>query len=237
VEYIVVDGASIDGTLDIIRRYDDRIDYWISEPDEGVFCAMNKGIKIAKGDCIGFLNAGDYYELQACKIISNLILKNSEIGVFYGNTNLIVFLRKKQYFYHIKPKQIIDKTIRVEPLFCHQSSFVKKNLFEMFGYFENVKVAGEWIHFVSLYDNNVKFLYVNETISNYLDGGISTTAYGFKESFSYKKKFGTFKHSDYLRLFVFYIKDFYFYKKYVYPIRWGLKIFFSSKVRTKIDEL
>ena len=62
IEYIVIDGGSTDGTVDIIRRYESGLAYWVSEPDKGIYDAMNKGIGMATGDVIGFLNADDYYQ-------------------------------------------------------------------------------------------------------------------------------------------------------------------------------
>lgn len=62
IEYIVIDGGSTDGTVDIIRKYEDRIAYWVSEPDGGIFDAMNKGIKVATGEVVGIINSDDWYE-------------------------------------------------------------------------------------------------------------------------------------------------------------------------------
>ena len=61
LQYIIIDGGSTDGTVDIIKKYADKIDYWVSEPDSGIYYAMNKGIAIADGDWINFMNAGDYF--------------------------------------------------------------------------------------------------------------------------------------------------------------------------------
>lgn len=61
IEYIVIDGGSTDGTIDIIKKYEDKINVWISEPDRGIYDAMNKGIRMATGDVVGFLNADDVY--------------------------------------------------------------------------------------------------------------------------------------------------------------------------------
>src|ERR1700742_4639960 len=67
VEYIIIDGGSTDGTLDIIKRYEDKIDYWQSERDGGIYFAMNKGVSLAKGELIGILNADDFYLLDTAK--------------------------------------------------------------------------------------------------------------------------------------------------------------------------
>lgn len=69
IEYIIVDGGSTDGTLDIIRRYEDRIDYWRSEPDQGIADAFNQGLALTRGDWIGFINADDWYEETAIRCL------------------------------------------------------------------------------------------------------------------------------------------------------------------------
>ena len=61
VEYVVIDGGSTDGTVDIIRKYEDKIDYWVSEPDQGIYDAMNKGIQLAGGEIVGLINSDDCY--------------------------------------------------------------------------------------------------------------------------------------------------------------------------------
>ena len=73
IEYIVIDGASTDGTYEILNRYRDRIDILISEPDNGIYDAMNKGVMLAKGDYVGFLNSGDEYANS--KVISTIFAK------------------------------------------------------------------------------------------------------------------------------------------------------------------
>ncbi len=84
IEYIVIDGGSNDGTLSVINKYASKIDKVISEPDKGIYDAMNKGITLAKGDWINFMNAGDSY-VDSCvlKLVSDNI--NSNCDMIYGD--------------------------------------------------------------------------------------------------------------------------------------------------------
>ncbi len=89
IEYIIIDGGSTDGTLDIIKKYKDKIDYWASEKDEGIYDAMNKGIKVAKGKYLAFINADDWYEDNALNHVFSAYSQNQNIDFFYGNLNFI----------------------------------------------------------------------------------------------------------------------------------------------------
>jgi glycosyltransferase involved in cell wall biosynthesis len=169
IEYIVVDGASTDGTLDIIRKYEDRVDYWQSEPDEGIYYAMNKGIDLAGGEWINFMNSGDwFYGNDILKDVFLIHIDNT-IGVIYGSTCKIYPKYKK---IDIPPQ--IGYMKRSLP-FCHQSSFVRRALmnrkFDM-----RFKQAADNAFFYDLYKDNISFLYVNKTIANY------EAYYGFSAS-------------------------------------------------------
>lgn len=129
-EYIVIDGGSTDGTVDIIKEYQDRIDYWCSEHDNGIYDAMNKGISHATGDWINFLNCGDYYVNNT--VLENLIalpcIENAD--VIYGNSNEI----SDNTIISLKSKEV--STLEMGPAFRHGSSIVrasvqKNNLFDL----------------------------------------------------------------------------------------------------------
>ena len=93
IEYIIIDGGSTDGTIDIIRRYEDKIAYWVSEPDRGIYDAMNKGASKANGEYIAFLNSDDWYELDAVSIIAQFADGKTDLisGIIklYKNLSLI----------------------------------------------------------------------------------------------------------------------------------------------------
>lgn len=85
VEYIVIDGGSTDGTLDVIKRHEQLIDYWVSEPDGGIYDAMNKGLALASGELIGILNAGDTYTPDALSIIGRYAKCHHEAQFIFGS--------------------------------------------------------------------------------------------------------------------------------------------------------
>ena len=133
VEYIIVDGASKDNTLAIVARYRNRIARVVSEPDRGLYDAMNKGIALATGDYLCFLNAGDSFHeddtLQ--QIVHSLAPQDTLPGVIYGDTDLVDaeghFVRKRR----LSPPEVLTwKSFRQGMLVCHQAFFARRDLVE-----------------------------------------------------------------------------------------------------------
>lgn len=88
IESIIVDGGSTDGTVELSNQKNDRISRWISEPDKGIYNAMNKGIRLATGDIIGIINSDDWYESDAVETVVNTF-KKTDADILYGNLNLV----------------------------------------------------------------------------------------------------------------------------------------------------
>lgn len=175
IEYIIIDGGSTDDTIDIIKKYSDKITYWISEPDKGIYDAMNKGIKKATGKWINFMNCGDtFYDKYVIENVFNQTSENSDI--IYGNTNLIYPFGS----YILKgDKMVSDKQYMP---FCHQSSFTKSNLMKRHGYDCKYKICADRNFFYTTYRNHAKYEYVDIIISNYeAESGIS--ANNLKQAF------------------------------------------------------
>jgi len=115
-EYIVIDGGSTDKSLEIIKKYEKKIDYWVSEKDKGIYDAFNKGMIVSKGEFIGFINSDDIYKKDALNIISNYIEKNKVADFIFGSVKkhwgiLHGYKRKvaeKIGFYNIKYKYHAD---------------------------------------------------------------------------------------------------------------------------------
>ena len=117
IEYIVIDGGSNDGTLSMINKYASKIDKIISEPDKGIYDAMNKGITLAKGDWINFMNAGDsYVDADVLKLVSDNI--NNNCDIIYGVKNI----EEEFAYYYVKAKPI--EMLNTEMPFCHQTVFL-----------------------------------------------------------------------------------------------------------------
>ncbi len=168
-EYLVIDGGSTDGSVDIIKKYVGKITYWVSEPDKGIYNAMNKGIKKAKGEYCLFLNSGDW--LVNNKVLDKVFSLGFDEDIVYGNylfkTNDKTTLKK--------PPDNITFDFLLDSSLPHTSSFIKKNLFTKFGYYNtNNKIISDWEFFLyTIIIKNVKTKYINETISMFDGNGIS----------------------------------------------------------------
>lgn len=130
VEYIIVDGASKDRTMDIVNRYRDRIAVVVSEPDKGLYDAMNKGIRLATGDYLCFLNAGDsFHEDDTLQQMVHSIHSLQLPDVLYGETELVDheghFLRMRRLQ---APEHLTWKSFRQGMLVCHQAFFARRDL-------------------------------------------------------------------------------------------------------------
>ena len=161
IEYIVIDGGSTDGTLDVINNYREKISYFVSEPDGGIYDAMNKGIKAATGEWINFMNAGDTFSSKT--IISTVFSEGHKDGieVIYGD----VYFKESQDCIYLQPARPLNFLRRAMP-FCHQSSFVKKETLKEFD--KQFQICADYSFFYSLYhDKPNSFCYKSVPISVY----------------------------------------------------------------------
>lgn len=172
-EWIVVDGGSTDGTKEILEKYKERINIFISEPDTGIYNAMNKGIKKASGEYLNFMNGGDCFaSADVIEKFYNADIQNAD--VIYGNMNYIKTSNNSKI---IEYPESIDDYFFYNNTINHQSSFIKRNLFDEYGlYDENYKIASDWGKFVIFMKKQCKFSYWNFVIANFYEGGISSTA-------------------------------------------------------------
>ena len=178
IEYIVIDGNSSDSTLQIIKSYQQKftekgISYrWISEPDRGIYDAMNKGINLSEGNLIGILNSDDWYETNALENIKNLYNK-SNADFIHGNLNL--YSPEKEFIKTLKPKK--NYIVKRKMPFFHPTSFVSKKIYnKLDGYSLNYKICSDYDLIIKIINNNFKISYLDKVITNFTIGGVSTTS-------------------------------------------------------------
>lgn len=167
VEYIVIDGGSKDGTVDIIKRYAHRLAYWTSEPDKGIYAAMNKGIQKANGEWINFMNAGDtFYSSTVIQEVFSKVSLSSDI--IYGDTCLSFSIGQ----YIREGKKVTDKDYMP---FGHQASFSRTRLMKTYGFDTCYKVCADYKFFYQIYKIGGKFEYIDLIVSNYeAEAGLSS---------------------------------------------------------------
>jgi glycosyltransferase involved in cell wall biosynthesis len=169
-EYIVIDGASDDGSIAVIEKYADNITYWVSELDSGIYNGMNKGIRAARGDYCLFLNSGDWLiEAETLRNVFNEIAGLDEADVYYSDLmkadgSLVCYLK------NISVNNLIYGTI------SHQNSLIKRSLFIEHGYYnESLTIASDWEFFLrECHVHKIKFRYINTNIAIFNLDGIST---------------------------------------------------------------
>ncbi len=183
VEYIIIDGGSSDNTVAIIKKYEQRIGYWISEKDTGISNAFNKGIKHAKGEIIGLINASDWYEPNTIqKIVSNI----GAFDIAYGNLrywkhDLFLYIQKANH-------NLLKREMRVN----HPTVFVKKSCYTKWGYFdEQLKCAMDFDMLLRLQINGCSFIYIDSVLANMQLNGLSDKNWylGCKETLAIKNKY------------------------------------------------
>lgn len=186
IEYIVIDGGSTDGSKELIETHQDKIHYWISEPDSGIYNAMNKGIRAATGDYLLFMNSGDCF-LEPDTVSKAEKLMVDDYGIYYGD--LIYFnKRKKKYEDWVFPNKL-SLGFFIENSLPHQGSFIKRSLFESISmYNENLKIASDWEFFiVAICIEKVSYKHIGIVISEYDFTGISSDPKNYQLVASEKK--------------------------------------------------
>ena len=179
LEYIIIDGASTDGTQKVIDQFLPQITYFESEKDNGISDAFNKGIRRATGDLIGLINAGDVLASKALIHVANayngLAEKNESI-VLHGNIQMGIPSGRVYYPFHLS-------TFSYQMAVWHPTSFLSRNIYESFHYSKRFKIAMDYDLFSRLYVSGISFSHINETLV-YMDlKGLSNknAMMGFRE--------------------------------------------------------
>lgn len=190
LEYIIIDGNSEDGSVDVIKSYRKDIDKWVSEPDNGIYDAMNKGILMAKGDIIGILNADDVMEPGILREITD-VFKNTNADYLYGNVTRITKEGKKYgTIQSLKDERIQSGKLRQVP-FPHPSLYVKKAIFDEIGLYDtSFKLNADYDFILRLLNSGYRGICLNKSIARYRDGGKSSGIETFIERKQVWKKHG-----------------------------------------------
>lgn len=164
-EFIIIDGASSDSSLDVINEYSNCIDYWISEPDMGIYNAMNKGIDIARGEYCIFINSGDC--LYNNETLSAVSIELDGTNIITGTT---MFENGEQWF----PPNSLSIPYFYTSSLSHPASFIKMSLLKKYHYDESLKIVSDWKFFLQiLLIEGVSYKPLNIIISIFDISGIS----------------------------------------------------------------
>jgi len=168
VEYIIVDGGSTDGTLDIIRKYDHAIDYWVSEPDKGIYDAMNKGIDLGSGAWVNFMNAGDrFYDRDNLYQVSKLLKPFNGIDIIYGDHEV----RYPDKIRKFRAGQVTR--LWKGSQFCHQSGIIRLSYHKKNKYNLCRNIAADFEFFYKAQKYGLNLAYFPDVLSSITPGGVS----------------------------------------------------------------
>lgn len=202
IEYIIIDGGSIDGTLNIIKKYENQISYWVSEPDRGLYDAMNKGILQAKGQLIGIVNSDDWYELNALQLVVDSYSKFPTKTIFHGDRYDILSNGTKKIR---KYNSSAFKFFYYGMTFNHPTMFIHRNEYKKHMYNIYLKSHSDYQFILEAYKRDSKTIcYIPHPITNYRLDGISSNMHWWESSkvvYKIRKEVG---FTFYERLFSFF---------------------------------
>ncbi|WP_432748534.1 glycosyltransferase family 2 protein [Pectinatus frisingensis] len=170
IEYIIIDGGSTDGTVDVIKKYEDKIAHWVSEPDDGIYDAMNKGIDAASGDYVYFLNDGDhFYNKNTIQMFFGK-LRDTGLYIFCGRIiqtdyNLLLMRR---YGCKLSCSQILEGYMPP-----HQGMFIPVSLAKKYKFDTTYKIAADFDLLTRLLANKIKIKFFEDIIAFHEENGIS----------------------------------------------------------------
>jgi glycosyltransferase involved in cell wall biosynthesis len=173
-EYIIIDGSSTDETLNIISRYKDDIDVLISEPDKGLYDAMNKGLQQAKGKYVWFINSGDrLFSTDTVERIENLYQQYPHADIFYGQTLLadendhVTGMRRK-----VAPENLTAKSLTMGLVVCHQSILVRREIAPAYDLSYKIAADYEWV--LASLEASKEIVNTYLILSRFLENGFSS---------------------------------------------------------------
>jgi len=202
IEYIVIDGSSNDGTIEIVKEYGDRISTFISEPDLGIYDAMNKGIRVASGDVIGFLNSDDIYSSSSA--LSQLMQRMISEGTDSVYADLIIVdpIDLNRTYRYYDSSKFHPKKLKYGLMPAHPTILFKRHVYLQHGLFSlDYKIAADYEIIVRFYHlKMVSYTYLPSVVVKMRAGGISTR--GIKNSWTLNREMVKACHNNGLKTFL-----------------------------------
>lgn len=192
VEYVIIDGGSTDGTLDIIRQHAGSLAHWESRRDDGLYFAMNDGIARATGDLVGIINSDDWYERDAVQVMVDEYLATDRQTILYGVT---------RYHDADGPDMILSYDHRKLPsrMINHPACFVPRSVYARLGTFDTrYRIAADYEFLLRAYRQGVPFRHVEHIIANFRQGGFSTRNRAAQEVLRIRRDTGYANGAQYL---------------------------------------
>ncbi len=175
IEYIVIDGASTDGSIDLIKKHSDHISQWYSEPDKGIYDAMNKGLSKATGDWVGFLHADD--ELASDTTLASILnsIETQRCNVIYGDLDYITATLPSKTIRAWKSKPFTNKLLKQGWMPAHPTLYIKTSHFKTIGLFDTrYRIAADYDFILRLFSHpSTQSFYLSEVLVKMRLGGAS----------------------------------------------------------------
>lgn len=175
IEYIVIDGASDDGTVEIIKRYEDKISKFISEPDNGIYDALNKGLKIASGDVIGFLHSDDFYSDEFVIEKIAVMFSSEDVQAVYSDLAYVNRKNRNKIIRYWKAGWFTEISLKMGWMPPHPTLFVRKSVYNNTGLFNtNLKIAADYDMILRIFNySSGRVEYIDEILVKMRTGGKS----------------------------------------------------------------
>ncbi|MCK8494889.1 glycosyltransferase [Spirosoma sp. RP8] len=171
-EFIIIDGGSTDGSVELVKSHVDKLAYWVSEPDKGIYHAMNKGIQASTGEYCLFLNSGDW--LVESTTLATVFAKRPQADIVAGDIYFFDTQTSAIKWFVSSPDKLTAKTLFLGTL-PHQATFIRRSLFDAVGlYNEHLKITSDWLFFLeALLIHGCSYQHYPVTVANFNMDGIS----------------------------------------------------------------
>ena len=193
IEYIILDGGSTDGSVELIKSYQKRLKYWRTKKDDGLYSAMNEGINMCTGDIIGIINSDDWYENDAFKHVIDNYVSSDLNTVLYG---AVRYFKADQQIDRIELSHHSNLLTR---MIGHPGVFVPRVIYDKYGLFDTqYKIAADYELMIRFYKSGVYFKSIDMVLANFVEGGLTSKKSSRKEVLEIKYKYNIIEYKKYI---------------------------------------